>query len=38
MSAKFVDALKGYEYFINKRGDASLENVNLDYAPGIDGN
>jgi len=27
MAAQFVDALKGYEYFMNRRGKASLEDI-----------
>lgn len=29
MAAQFVDALKGYEYFLSKRGKASLDDINL---------
>jgi hypothetical protein len=28
MSAEFVDALKGYEYYLKERGDATIEDVN----------
>ena len=28
MSARFVDALKGYEFFVKQRGKASLDDVN----------
>ena len=28
MAAQFVDALKGYEYYIKNRGKLSLENIN----------
>lgn len=28
MSAQFVDALKGYEYYLSKRGKASLDDIN----------
>ncbi len=28
MSAEFVDALKGYEYYLKQRGKTSLDNVN----------
>jgi hypothetical protein len=29
MAAKFVDALKGYEYFLENRGKTSLEDINI---------
>jgi len=28
MSAEFVDALKGYEYYLKERGDATIDDVN----------
>ena len=28
MTARFVDALKGYEFFLRQRGRASLDEVN----------
>ena len=28
MSAKFVDALKGYEYYLKERGEATIDDVN----------
>jgi hypothetical protein len=28
MSAQFVDALKGYEYYLRERGDATIDDVN----------
>jgi hypothetical protein len=29
MAAKFVDALKGYEYFLKNRGNLSIDNINV---------
>ena len=28
MAARFVDALKGYEFFVKRRGKASLDEIN----------
>jgi hypothetical protein len=28
MSAEFVDALKGYEYYLKERGEATIDDVN----------